>query len=94
MVSPTPSLPLPPRIFLPEFFNFLAHLLGLGPGPDHLGLDGTLVGAAADLEVAGVAPFRAPGVCGELYIGDDISIKISNIKLNIINVCNLIDAGI
>ncbi len=27
-------------------------------------------------------------------IGDDISLKISNVKLNIIDICNLINAGI
>jgi hypothetical protein len=47
---------------LPELFDLLADLLGLGPGPDHLGLDAALVGPATDLEEAGVVQIGDVGL--------------------------------
>ena len=67
-VSPASPFPLSSRVPLPELFDLLADLLGLGPGPDHLGLDAALVGPATDLEEAGVAPLGAPGVRHQLQI--------------------------
>ena len=67
-VSPASPFPLSSRVSLPELFDLLADLLGLGPGPDHLGLDAALVGPATDLEEAGVAPLGAPGVRHQLQI--------------------------
>jgi len=52
--------------FLAEFFNFFGHFLSLGPSADHLGLDGALVGAAGDPEVAVLAPIGSPRIGSDL----------------------------